>query len=113
MAHYSVHPVKDTDYQTFADGVEPILFIRTFSSSDRKKEGKAYQNIQIDREMAHILMNIMKEAKRGSLITPPPMPPAWHEFILRPCGRSDIALLRRAVTYSSSGSSSAPSAKSS
>ncbi len=63
LAHYSVHPVKDADYHVFEDAGEPILFIRTFSSSDRKKEGKACQNIQIDREMAHILVNIMKEAK--------------------------------------------------
>lgn len=63
LAHYSVHTAKDADYHVFEDDGSPILFIRTFSSSDRKKEGKACQNIQIDREMARVLVNIMKEAK--------------------------------------------------
>lgn len=63
LAHYSVHPVKEGDYHVFEEGGDTILLIRTFSSSDRRKEGKACQNIQIDREMARVLVNIMKEAK--------------------------------------------------
>ncbi len=62
LAHYSVHPVKTSDYHVFEVDGEPVLHIRTFSSPDRKKEGKACQNIQIDRDMAKVLVNIMKES---------------------------------------------------
>lgn len=62
LSHYSVHAPMEADYHVFHDGDSPILLIRTFSSTERKKEGKACQNIQIDRDMAQVLVNIMKEA---------------------------------------------------
>ena len=45
LSHYSVHAPMEADYHVFHDGDSPILLIRTFSSTERKKEGKACQNI--------------------------------------------------------------------
>lgn len=63
LARYSVHPIKEADYHVFEEGGETILHIRTYSSAERKKEGNACQHIQIDREMAQVLVQIMKDAK--------------------------------------------------
>ena len=62
LAHYSVHQVALADYHVFEQGGETILSLRTFSSAERMKEGKACQNIQIDKEMAQVLVQIIKEA---------------------------------------------------
>lgn len=62
LAHCSAHPVKEADYLVYEVDGEPMLHIRTYSSTARKQEGKACQHIQIDREMAQVLVSIMKEA---------------------------------------------------
>lgn len=62
LAHNAIHPVKASDYHIFQVNGEPLLHIRTFSTPERKKEGKACQNIQLDRDMAKHLVAIMKDA---------------------------------------------------